>query len=198
MIGNSVKPQAESQKPNAIVKGVGQQHKQDPIQEQPEDEESIEEDLAVTKKEEETYEDDFLKSSGLVGDSARSKKNSKENSNSKKSGLQKFNSPMASSPDIKEGFKKETSPSPSLTKQEKKEIQSKVEEDVPPAVIDEEEDYIDDDFEADSQKSATLKTKQGDFQGTLSQSGLPPLASGKFNTQTRIVVEDTTSDNGGG
>jgi hypothetical protein len=39
--------------------------------------------------------------------------------------------------------------------------------------------------------------KQDMLQGTLSQSGLPPLASGKFNTQTKIVVEDTTSDNGG-
>ncbi len=35
------------------------------------------------------------------------------------------------------------------------------------------------------------------MQGTLSQSGLPPLASGKFNTQTKIIVEDTTSEIGG-
>ena len=56
-----------------------------------------------------------------------------------------------------------------------------MEEEVPPAV--DEEDYNEDDFEAESQKSGL---KKADFHGTLSQSGLPPLASGKFNTQTKI------------
>ncbi len=82
---------------------------------------------------------------------------------------------------------------PSHSKEEgpglrKETAESIVEEEVP---ANEEEDYNEDDFEQESQKSGTKN-----FQGTLSQSGLPPLASGKFNTQNKIVVDDTTSDNG--
>jgi len=100
-----------------------------------------------------------LKSSGLVVDSVGTKKNHQDNSNSKKSGFQKFNSPMASSPSgVHSMFKKDPSISPPATKEDRKETESIVEEEVPPAVEDEEE-YNDDDFEADSQKSATLKTK---------------------------------------
>ena len=32
--------------------------------------------------------------------------------------------------------------------------------------------------------------------GTLSQSGLPPLASGKFNAQTKIAIEDASDHSG--
>ena len=82
-----------------------------------------------------------------------------------------------------------------------------MEEEVPAPIEEEDdEDYkYDDDFEeADSALGVTAGKKQGaggdPFQGTLSQSGLPPLASGKFDTQTKIitVVEDSTSDNGPG
>lgn len=139
-----------------------------------------------------SYEDDFLKSSGLVIPANELQ----QSSATKNDVIKKFNSPQSIG-----GGCVATSPSqkmPLALSEEKKDTEgdqkkqqtteSIVEEDVPV----EEEDYNEDEFEQDSQKSNTTKN----LQGTLSQSGLPPLASGKFNTQAKIVIEDTTSDNG--
>ena len=118
----------------------------------------------VSQKEEDFYEDDFLKSSGLVVEA-------KVPPSAEKDSLKKFNSPMS-------GFK--VTPPIMEVKEDPKQSENSsiLEEDVP----DEEEDYKDEEFEQDSQKSATNKN----FLGTLSQSGLPPLASGKFNSVTKI------------
>lgn len=96
-------------------------------------------DSIASQKEEDFYEDDFLKSSGLVVEA-------KVPPSAEKDSLKKFNSPIS-------GFK--VTPPIMEVKEDPKQSENSsiMEEDVP----DDEEDYKDEEFEQDSQKSATNK-----------------------------------------
>lgn len=86
-----------------------------------------------------------MKSSGLVVESLEKSTKKNDEGSGSKDGMKKFNSPITGgSPDA---IKR-----PTPNKEERKDTESIVEEEVPPAV--EEEDY-NDDFEQDSQKSGT-------------------------------------------
>ena len=112
-------------------------------------------------EDEDSYDNDFLKSSGFLVSIDKKKEED----------LRKFNSPISG---VSSSHK-----TTAVVEQEQKESTESVVEEVA-----EDEEYKDDDFEQDSQKSGTLA--KGQLQGTLSQSGLPPLASGKFNAISKM------------